>query len=189
MNRKQIRAGAAALSAIGFILFAGLSGSRQEIDARVPTPLDTFNAMKAEVEALKGMAPDQSHAMADVASHASNLWFAGESGNWPLADFYFKETKSHLHWAVRIKPVRKDNANKDVNLVAILEALENGLLKQLGETIVAQDPQKFATAYKLTLDGCYACHKASEKPYLRLQIPRQPATPVINFTPSAGGAF
>ena len=38
--------------------------------------------------------------MADVGDHFTNLWFAGKAENWPLADFYLGETKSHLRWAV-----------------------------------------------------------------------------------------
>ena len=45
-------------------------------------------ALQAEVERLKGMVPDQSHAMKDVACHFTNLWFAAQQQNWPLADFY-----------------------------------------------------------------------------------------------------
>jgi hypothetical protein len=49
-------------------------------------------ALKAEVERLKGLVPDQSHAMKDVGYHFANLWFAAEKKNWPLADFYASET-------------------------------------------------------------------------------------------------
>src|SRR4051812_4768898 len=74
-------------------------------------PADTTNeiaALQAEVNRLKGIVPDQSHAMKDVAYHYGNLWFAGQKTNWPLAEFYWSETRSHLRWAVRIIPVRKD---------------------------------------------------------------------------------
>jgi hypothetical protein len=106
-----------------------------------------------------------------------------QAENWALADFYYKETKSHLHWAVRIKPIRKDNANRDVNLPAILQAMENGPLKQLGDAVAVKSPEKFVAAYRFTLENCYACHKAAEKPYLRPQIPRLPQAVLINFDP------
>src|SRR5215475_2002600 len=79
--------------------------------------------LKAEVERLKGVVPDQSHAMSDVAYHYANLWFAGQKKNWPLAQFYLDETRSHLKWAVRIIPVRKDAAGRDVDLNGIREAV------------------------------------------------------------------
>ena len=68
--------------------------------------------LKDEVERLKGMVPDQSHVMKDVAYHFSNLWFAGQAQNWPLAAFYLNETRSHLRWAVRVRPVRQTTAGQ-----------------------------------------------------------------------------
>jgi hypothetical protein len=70
-------------------------------------------------------------------------------------------------------------------LAEILEAMENSPLAQLQEAITAQDQNKFVAAYKFSLDTCYACHKASDKPFLRPQIPTQAAEPTINFDPEA----
>src|SRR5262245_18114100 len=56
--------------------------------------------LKFDVERLKQIVPDQAHAMSDVDYHFSNLWFAGKAKNWPLAEFYWKESLSHLRWAV-----------------------------------------------------------------------------------------
>src|SRR5207245_9277798 len=52
--------------------------------------------LKGEIEGLKGFVPDQSHVMKDIADHFSNLWFAGQAQNWPLAGLYLRETRSHL---------------------------------------------------------------------------------------------
>jgi hypothetical protein len=68
---------------------------------------------------------------------------------------------------------------------AILQSVENSPLKQLEEAIKAIDREKVVAAYKFTLEGCYACHKAAEKPYLRPKIPERPAEPTINFDPKA----
>ena len=56
---------------------------------------------------LSGHLPDQSHAMADVGYHFANLWFAAEKKNWPLGGYHLVETRSHLRWVVRIRPVQK----------------------------------------------------------------------------------
>ncbi len=80
-------------------------------DRPVPAagPERSRDELVARVEALEGLIPDQAHLMADVGDHFTNLWFAGRAENWPLADFYLNETKSHLRRAVRRIPVRKDN--------------------------------------------------------------------------------
>jgi hypothetical protein len=140
--------------------------------------------LRAELETLKGKAPDQSHAMKDVGYHFANLWFAGQQKNWPLAKFYLDETRSHLKWAVRIIPVRKTKAG-DLDLNGILQALDNTFLSQIQKSIDAKDAAQFVTTYRQTLEGCYACHKAAEKPYLRPKIPEQPEARIINFVPEA----
>lgn len=138
-----------------------------------------------DVEILKDKAPDQSHAMTDVDYHFSNLWFAAHAANWPLADFYWKESLSHLKWAVRIIPIRKDSAGRRIKLREILEAIEKSPFTQVGKTIEAKDVSAFEKAYRHTLEGCYACHKAADKPFLRPRIPARPASGMINFDPNA----
>jgi hypothetical protein len=141
--------------------------------------------LQQDVATLKEKAADQAHAMMDVDYHFTNLWFAGKAENWPLAEFFWSETRSHMRWAVRIIPVRKDNTGTEIKLKDILEAVENSPLAQMKEAIDAKDAEKFESAYRDTLDGCYGCHKASDKPYLRPQIPERPATSIINFDPNA----
>jgi len=141
-------------------------------------------ALKAEVERLKGLVPDQSHAMKDVGYHFANLWFAAEKKNWPLADFYASETRSHLRWAVRIIPIRKDPQGHEIRLAEILEPIEKTSLKEVADAVKAQDSERFGKAYKQMMESCYSCHLASGKPYLRLQIPKQPEASIINFDPA-----
>lgn len=143
-----------------------------------PSPTDK------DVARLKSIASDQSHVMADVGYHFANCWFAAEKKNWPLAKFYFDETRSHLKWAVRIIPVRKTKAG-DLELQPILDAVDNSFLSEVAKSIDNKDSDKFRDAYRKTLEGCYSCHKAAEKPYLRPQIPTAAPQPIINFDPDA----
>ncbi len=150
----------------------------------VQVSADELTALRAEIERLKGLAPSQSHAMADVGYHFANCWFAADKKNWPLAQFNWEETRAHLRWAVRIIPVRKDPQGNAVRLEEILSPIEKTSLQQVGDAIKAQDRTQFIEAYKQMLDSCYACHLASGKPYLRLRIPEHPAAPIINYDPA-----
>ncbi len=141
--------------------------------------------LSADVMVLKDKIPDQAHSMMDVDYHFSNLWFAGKAENWPLAQFYWGETVSNMKWAVRIIPIRKDNAGYEIKLDAILESILQSPWMQVGETIEQKDGAEFEKAYKFTLGGCYSCHKAADKSYLRPQVPHHPATSIINFDPAA----
>lgn len=169
----------------GAVANALLSSDGDTALAQQPAPPTNLAALAAEIEIIKGKLPDQAHAMQDVGYHFSNLWFAGQQENWPLATFYNQEVLSHLKWAVRIIPKRKDLAGAEIDLEAILQAFENSPWTQLKDAIAAGDKTAFDKAYRFTLDTCYACHKASDKPFIRLQIPTEPETPIINFDPNA----
>jgi hypothetical protein len=150
---------------------------------KTPAVADDLAALKAEVARLKGMVPDQSHAMSDVGYHYTNLYFAARAGNWPLAQFYADETRSHLKWAVRIIPLRKDRDGREVDLVGILSALEQSSLKDLDQAVKSKDPQRFEAAYEQQLENCMACHKAASKEFIRLHVPERPDAGVVEFRP------
>jgi hypothetical protein len=143
-----------------------------------------LTALKAEVQRLKGMVPDQSHAMKDVAYHFTNLWFAAQKQNWPLAEFYLAETRSHLRWAVRIIPVRKTPQGQELRLADLLDPIDKTLMTELQARIAAKDGDGFRAKYEQTLSTCYGCHVAAGKPFLRLQIPPQPEAQIIQFAPT-----
>jgi hypothetical protein len=138
---------------------------------------------QTETNAPDGYLPDQAHAMVDVGYHFANLWFAADKQNWPLAKYYLGETRSRLKWAVRIHPVRKTSAGAMVDLKGILDAIDNSFLAQIDKSIGNKDAVGFKAAYGKTLAGCYACHTACEKPYLRPQVPNAPSVSILNFDP------
>jgi hypothetical protein len=142
--------------------------------------------LKDEIERLKSLVPDQSHIMKDIAYHFSNLWFAGGAQNWPLAGFYLNETRSHLRWAVRVRPVRRTSTG-ELDLRPILDGFDRSLLTAVQKTIETRDPAGFAKTYRDALSGCLACHQAAEKPFLRPRVPDAPEDRMIEFSPSGSG--
>jgi len=154
---------------------------QQPNEQKVPSE----TSLAKDVATLNDKSSDQSHAMTDVDYHFSNLWFAAHAKNWPLAEFYWKETLSHIKWAVRIIPVRKDKEGREIKLEEIFQSIENSPTAQVGKTIEAKDLPEFEKAYRFMLEGCYSCHKAADKPYLRPRIPERPASNMINFDPNA----
>jgi len=137
-------------------------------------------ALRSDVAKLKANAPSQSHTMSDVGYHWTNLWFAGEKKNWPLAMFYFEEARNHIRWTIQLRPVRKGPDGNDVNLMPIFESIDTSSFKAVAEAIQAQNPAAFVEAYRGTLESCYACHKSSGKPYLRPGVPVAPGQSIIN---------
>src|SRR4030095_7434731 len=87
--------------------------------APVPPDLATLND---DVTRLKSVTPTFPQLMADVAFQYSNLWFGGQKKNWPLAMFYFNETRGRIRWLLRINPTPKTPDGEVVNLQGIFDA-------------------------------------------------------------------
>jgi hypothetical protein len=172
-------------ASFGALAHSLFDSARNTVLAQQAASSPDVTALAAEMNAIKGKLPDQAHAMQDVGYHFSNLWFAGRAQNWPLAGFYNQEVLSHLKWAVRIIPKRKDLAGAEIDLEAILQAFENSPWTQMKEAIASEDAAGFDKSYRFMLETCYACHKASDKPFIRLQIPTEPESPIIHFDPAA----
>jgi hypothetical protein len=147
-------------------------------------PMDRA-ALTAEVTRLRGVAPSASVAMADVGFHWSNLWFAGKAGNWPLANYYFNEARNHIRWLIRINPMPKGPTGDLVDLQGIFDGLDTSVLKDVKDVIEKKDGARFEAVYRLSLEGCYSCHKSVGRPYLRPQIPAVAPQPIVNLNPAA----
>jgi glucose/arabinose dehydrogenase/cytochrome c1 len=143
---------------------------------------------RARQSAASDSLPDQAHAMTDVGYHFANLWFAGQNKNWDLARYELETTRSHLKSAVKIRPVYATKSGAQVDLNAILDAVNNTMLKAAGEAIDSRDAAGFEAAYRQTMSGCYACHASCEKPFLRVQIPQLPGSTIIDFAPPEASA-
>jgi hypothetical protein len=84
---------------------------------------------------------------------------------------------------VRVIPLRKDREGREVDLKAILDALEQSSLKDLDQAVKAKDKTRFTAAYKQQLENCMACHRAASKEYIRLHVPERPDAGVLDFRP------
>ena len=144
-----------------------------------------LEALETEVTRLKGVAPSASVAMADVGFHFSHLWFAAQAQNWPLATYYFNESRNHIRWLVRITPMPKGPNGDLVDLRGIFDGIDTSVLKDLRDTLDKKDSARFPVVYRQTLEACYSCHKSVGRPYLRPMIPTTPPQSIINPDPAA----
>jgi hypothetical protein len=160
----------------------GAAAQQASATQQAPAANDDPAALRAEIERLKTIVPGQAFAMTQVAYNFNNLWLAAHAENWPLAQFYVNETRTRLRWALRITPVRKISTG-DLELQPLLDALEKDPFTKVGEAVAAKNVVALETAYRATLEACHACHAASEKDYLELQVPTAPAEPMIRFAP------
>jgi hypothetical protein len=142
-------------------------------------------ALNNDVARLKSIVPSNSHIMEDVSFHYSNLWFAGQKKNWPLAMFYFNETRNHIRWLITKSPTAKTPEGEVVNLQGIFDGIDTSSLAMLKKSIEDKNSEDFNAKYKLMLEACYSCHKSAGRPYLRPMIPTVPPQAIINYSPDA----
>jgi hypothetical protein len=172
------------------ILIAGVAALlfwRSEAQTAAAASADSaaeVNQLREQVKHLESLVPDQAAVMTKVAYHFTNLYFAAQRENWPLADFYLGEVRNNVKWAVRAKPIRTVRAGT-LDLNGIAQAIDATQFAELKKTIDARQKDLFNQAYEQTLTACYACHQASEKPYLRPQKPTEPEVKIVNFDPNA----
>ncbi len=180
---------------LGIAIVVGLAGSAwnyygvtpaQAAPAQGESAGAAAGTLQADVARLKDSLPPQSHPMVDVGYHAVNLWFAAGRKNWPLAGYYLNETRNRIAWAVRMNPtVKAQQTGQVIDLKGIVDGLDHGTFDAVKDSIDKQDSARFVASYKHMLEGCYACHKAVGRPYLRPMVPVTPQQPIINFDPHA----
>lgn len=163
-----------------------VSAQQAPAQGRRGQPLPTMESLPAEVAQLKALVPSNSHIMMDVQFHWTNLWFAARKRNWPLAQYFFNETRGHIQWLIRKSPMIRNNAEgKDVDVSGIFDGVDTSSLAAVKTAIEAKDSARFAAAYKTMLESCYACHKSVGRPYLRPMIPQTQVQSMLNFDPAA----
>lgn len=162
-----------------------LGQSVSKDQAKTEVPKIDLTALNNDVARLKSIVPSNSHIMEDVSFHYSNLWFAGQKKNWPLAAFYYNETRNHIKWLITKSPTTKTAEGEVVNLQGIFDGIDTSSLPMLKKAIDDKNVEDFNAKYKLMLEACYSCHKSAGKPYLRPVIPTVPPQSIISYIPDA----
>jgi hypothetical protein len=83
---------------------------------------------------------------------------------------------------VRVIPVRKTSSG-ELDLRVILDGLDRTVFSDLQKAVESPDARGFPALYRTSLVGCYSCHQAAEKPYLRPRIPEQPEVRILSWAP------
>jgi hypothetical protein len=182
------------LLVVGVVIGAVVMQWRYSAAAQAPAPSAASQAqpadlktLAADVERLKALLPSNSHIMMDVQWHWTNLWFAGQAKNWPLAQFYFNETRGHILWLMRKSPIIRSQGpdKEEVNVAGIFDGVDTTSLADVKNAIAAHDSAKFAAAYRTMLESCYSCHKSVGRPYLRPMIPTEHVQSALTLDPNA----
>ena len=189
---KRIWIRSVSLIAFGVVLGVGIDHARPR--GVIPivaaqqgraAPLPTMQSLPEEVARLKALVPSNSHIMMDVQFQWMNLWFAAQKKNWPLAQYFFNESRGHIQWLIRKSPTTRGPDGKDVDLQGIFDGIDTSSLAAVKTAIEKQDSVQFAAAYRTMMESCYSCHKAAGRPYIRPMIPQTQVQSIMNMDVNA----
>lgn len=88
----------------------------------------------------------------------AKLWFAGQAGNWQLAEYELDELQEGFDDTVRFHPTHKD---APLPLSLLVPKIMQEPLRAVREAVENHDSQAFPGAYDALTAGCNSCHQAT----------------------------
>src|SRR2546429_846460 len=101
--------------------------------------------------------PGTGEIMASVSSCYAMCWHAAAGGNWDLAAYYLRRTRSLLRGLAVTRPKYAEQ----------LRAYDTGVLERLYEALVARDRRAFDALHLRAVDEANAYHVDTGHPYIR----------------------
>lgn len=133
-----------------------------------------MDVLQARIDSLQQQVdnaykPGLGEFMSGIQVHHAKLWFAGNAGNWKLADFEIGEIKESLDDVEKYCTDRPEISS----LPMIRPAIDS-----LGKAIGAQNPAAFKTSFVLLTNTCNNCHRATKHEFNVIKVPDTP--PITN---------
>jgi len=142
--------------------------------------MDTLEARLSEVQAeLEGrFTPGLHTLMVDLSMRHATLWFAGEAGNWPLADYMVHEFEELVEEIEELHPIYHE-----VRVAELLSEMTTPAVEGLAGAVAEGNGDAFRAAYDQLTTACNACHIASDRSSIVIQRPVAPPLTNIRFDP------
>ncbi|MEM6803529.1 MAG: hypothetical protein AAF696_19130 [Bacteroidota bacterium] len=130
--------------------------------------------MKEELKAVqiqKDRSNDHSEAllldaMERFQRFGTKLWYAGNNENWELASFYTHEIEEV------IEELQASDIEEEGHKVAdLVSRMPLPALEKVEESIHNKNYSHFQSSYKMLVTACNACHAATQKPFIQIQVP------------------
>jgi len=109
--------------------------------------------------------------------HAA-LWFAGEAGNWGLADYMIHELEELVEDMEEINPVYRE-----VQIAELLREMTVPAIERMEDAMEAEDRAAFAQAHDQLTTACNVCHVASDRAAVIMQRPTTPPLTNLRYAP------
>ena len=139
----------------------------------IAATLALFLPLAAQAQPKEPFTPGLGEIMTLQQMRHLKLWFAGQAGNWPLADYELDELKEGYEDIVKYFPTKDD-----VPTGPMASAVIEKEVAELSKAIEAKNAKQFAAAFDKLTASCNACHQSSKKPFIVVQRPT--ANPYAN---------
>lgn len=128
------------------------------------------------VEQLAEVQPGMARLMDEYGRRYWALYYAGKSGNWPLAQYMLSEMRK----LGRIVPVVRPK------YAEAMSEFETRHLEPLASAVAAKDATAFEDAYHKAKNASDEYHARFAKPFIRFRLPRDPPS-WLQFEPEDHG--
>ena len=119
----------------------------------------------------KGYEPGLGEIMTLNQMRHAKLWYAGQAGNWELADYELDELQEGFDDVVKFHPTHKD---APLPLSGLIPKIMDQPIRDLRAAVKAKDAAAFAVAYDAVTAGCNSCHQATN---FGFNVVRRPSDP------------
>lgn len=98
----------------------------------------------------------------------TKLWYAGNNENWELASFYTHEIEEV------IEELQESDIEEEGQKVSeLITRMPLPALEEVEKSIHQKSYTHFQNSYKMLVSSCNACHAATQKPFIQIQVPDQ----------------
>jgi hypothetical protein len=109
----------------------------------------------------------------------TKLGLAGQEKNWAYAAYELHELEESFERAAKVWPIYRKT-----NIAEMIVATTKEPMEAVAQAIRSADQAKFAEAYGRLTATCNACHAATERAVVVIQVPKTSPFPNQDFRPA-----
>lgn len=126
------------------------------------------------LEEMAALLPGAGDVMVVVSRVYGNLWHAAVGGNWDLASFYFRRTRTLLHNVAVTRP----------KYAAQIADYQRDFLEPVGQALLAKDIGALEPLYEASVQRANELHVVTGYPYIRWRRPEAPTDTGLDLGPA-----
>ena len=130
---------------------------------------------EVSLEEVAALLPGTGDIMVVVSRVYGNLSHAAHGGNWDLASFYFRRTRTLLRNLSLTRP----------KYAPQLDEFAAEHLEPIGQALLARDIDGFERLYQASVKRVNELHVVTGYPYIRWSRPEEPPDPGLDLGPGA----